>query len=202
MKTKTASSPSTKTSRPRQTKTTHVAFLRGINVGGKKLIKMDALKKVLESLGFENVKTLLASGNVLFQSPHASPEHLTLSIEKALKNAFDAEIGVILRTAQHLQRVAETKPFDGIEVTSATRLYITFLGEKPKSQLPVPYESPGKDFRILHVSKSEVFSVCLVLANGRLANEVTLLDKEFGRKVTTRNWNTIQRILKAAETLE
>jgi len=110
----------------------YVAFLRGINVGGHKAIKMEKLKKAFETLGLENVKTLLASGNVLFEAPSASASTLTKKIENKLEAAFGHEIGVLIRKIEELQRLAEVDPFAGIKVTPQTRLYVTFLSEKPK----------------------------------------------------------------------
>jgi uncharacterized protein (DUF1697 family) len=121
----------------------YAAFLRGINVGGV-TVKMDKLKKTFEALGFTDVKTLLASGNVLFAAPSASENTLVKKIEKKLETALGREIGVLVRKIEELQRLAETDPFAGIKVTPQTRLYVTFLSEKNKSSLKIPYETPTK----------------------------------------------------------
>lgn len=125
----------------------YVALLRGVNVGGV-TVKMDKLKKTLEELGFANVKTLLASGNVLFSAPSVSESMLVNKIEKKLAATFGREIGVLVRRVEQLQRLAESKPFAGIKVTPQTRLYVTFLSEKNKSSLKIPYETPDKNCRI------------------------------------------------------
>jgi len=176
----------------------YVAFLRGINVGGHKAVKMEELKKAFEALGFENVKTLLASGNVLFEAPHASASTLAKKIESKLETAFGHEIGVLIRKIEELQRLAEANPFAGVKVTPQTRLYVTFLSEKPKSGLKIPYESPDKSFKIIRATGSEVCSVLTLSPNSRTVDLMSILEKEFGRKVTTRNWNTIEKILKAS----
>lgn len=173
----------------------YVAFLRGINVGGQKTIKMDELKKAFESLGFKNVKTLLASGNVLFDAPQKSPT-LRKRIEERLKQKFGHEVHVILRTIVEIQELANSNPFKKIPVTSQTRLYVTFLSEEPKSSLKIPYESPEKDFKIVRVSNGEVCSVVILSANRGTVDAMSILEKEFGRKVTTRNWNTVNKLLK------
>jgi len=178
----------------------YAAFLRGINVGGHKTVKMEELKKAFAALGFENVKTLLASGNVLFAAPRASESTLVKKIEKKLETAFGHEIGVLIRKIEGLQRLAEANPFAGIKVTPQTRLYVTFLAEKPKSGLKIPYESPDKNFKIIRANGSEVCSVLTLSPNSRTVDLMSILEKEFGRKVTTRNWNTIDKILKAGQT--
>jgi uncharacterized protein (DUF1697 family) len=173
-----------------------VAFLRGINVGGNNLIKMADLKRAFESLGFENVKTLGASGNVAFGAPARQPNPASLGrkIEEGLRKAFAKEISVILRTVEHLKELDRTKPFAGVKITTDIRLYVTFLSEKPRNSLRVPYVSPGKDFRILAVSDTEIFSVT-DLSKGATVESMRIIEKEFGRNVTTRNWNTIVKLV-------
>jgi uncharacterized protein (DUF1697 family) len=85
-------------------------------------------------------------------------------------------------------------PFEDVTVTSQTRLYVTFLSEKPASNLEIPYESPEKDFRILSVSDSEVCSVLTLTPNRGTTKAMDILEKEFGKNITTRNWNTVQKI--------
>ncbi len=175
----------------------YVALLRGINVGGNKKIKMADLREVFESRGFQNVKTLLASGNVLFEASEADAATLSRRIEDQIEVSFGFSVGVILRAIEQIQQIADSQPFQGISVTPNTRLYVSFLAEKPSHSLKIPYESPGKDFRILRVSGGEVFSVLTLNAGSRSVDAMSILEKEFGRKITTRNWNTVTRILES-----
>ncbi len=173
----------------------YAAFLRGVNVGGV-IVKMDKLKKTFETIGFTNVKTLLAIGNVLFTAPSASESTLVKKIETKLETAFGHEIGVLVRKVEELQRLAEAGPFAGIKITPETRLFVTFLAEKKQSSLKIPYETPDKNCRIIRANGREV---CSVLTRYRTVDLMSFLEKEFGRKVTTRNWNTIEKILKASQ---
>src|SRR5882724_109481 len=175
----------------------YIAFLRGINVGGHKPIKMDALAKAFASLGFQSVKTVLASGNVLFDAPRTNPGVLTQRIEEKLEKTFGHPVGVTIRTVAEIQKLMKSDPFKGITVTPQTRLYVTFRRDKTSCGLKIPYESPEKDFQILNVSVGEVCCV-LTLSPGRQTPQLmNVLEKEFGKTVTTRNWNTILRILKS-----
>jgi uncharacterized protein (DUF1697 family) len=176
--------------------TGYVAFLRGINVGGNNLIKMEDLKKVFETMGFRNVKTLLASGNVIFDTVKEKTLILGRIIGEKLETTFGYNNGVIVRSIKEIQNLADIGPFKNITVTPETRLYITFLPEKPKSNLKIPYESPEKDFKILQVTDTEVCSVITLSHNRNTLDAMNILEKEFGKKITTRNWNTIERILK------
>lgn len=173
----------------------YVAFLRGINVGGV-IVKMDKLKKTFESLGFAEVKTLLASGNVLFTAPSTSESTLVNKIEKKLAADFGREIGVLVRKIEELRRLAEAAPFAGIKITPQTRLFVTFLSEKNKSSLKIPYETPDKNCRLIRANDREV---CSVLILHRTVDLMSMLEKEYGRKITTRNWNTIAKVLRAGQ---
>lgn len=175
----------------------YVAFLRGVNVGGV-TVKMDKLKKTFESLGFTEVKTLLASGNVLFAAPAAGESTLVNKIEKKLTADFGREIGVFVRKIEELQRLAEAELFAGIKVTPQTRRYVTFLAEKPKRSSKLQHETPDKNMRLIRTGDREVCSVLTLAAGSGTVDLMSMLEKEYGPKVTTRNWNTIEKILKAS----
>lgn len=174
----------------------YAALLRGINVGGNKPVKMDELKLTFESMGFKNVRTVLASGNVLFETKEQSTMILKKKVEENLKKNFGIEIIVIIRSIEELQKLSDMDPFKGINVTKQTRLYVTFLPEKSKSKMKIPYESPDKNFRILRVTDKDICSVLTLTPESNTIDLMSILEKEFGRKVTTRNWNTIMRFLK------
>jgi uncharacterized protein (DUF1697 family) len=181
---------------------TYVAFLRGINVGGH-TIKMEGLKKVFESIGLNNVMTLLASGNVLFtDNSHANSSELTKSIEEKLEKTYEYHIGVILRNAQEIGNLLNSQPFQSIIVTPQTRLYTTFLSEKPKSSLGIPYLSPEKDFSILSIINKEVCSVLTLSKERNTTDIMKILEKEYGKRITTRNWNTVRKIYIKLQTIK
>src|SRR5215831_18318368 len=107
--------------------TKFVALLRGINVGGNKLIKMEDLKKYFDALGFKNVKTILASGNVLFESTNDNEDALAKKISDKLKSEQGHDVGIQIRSIDEIQKLANRNPFKKIKVTPESRLYITFL---------------------------------------------------------------------------
>ena len=174
----------------------YAAFLRGINVGGKKPVPMQKLMTAFDAMQFKNVRTLLASGNVLFEAPPIDAIALEHKIEQKLKETFGQNIGVLIRTMEELEHLSNSRPFKGIDVTPETRLYITFFSEKPKGSLKIPFASPDKSYKILHVSGREVCSVLVLSSNSRTVDLMKVLEKEFGSKITTRNWNTIVRLMK------
>jgi uncharacterized protein (DUF1697 family) len=169
-----------------------VAFLRGINVGGHKRINMARLREACESLGLQNVRTLLASGNVLFESRKSDMPAMSKALEAEIKKAFELDVGVILCTRAELEKLAAADPFRGIPVTPRTRLFVTFLPKKPHSALKIPYVSPDGSFRILNVHDR---AVCSVLTLGpqwaKNLRQMDILEKVYGRRITTRSWSTV-----------
>lgn len=184
---------------PKTNKSSHcqyLAFLRGINVGGNAAIKMADLKKAFERMGFKNVRTLLASGNVIFEADHADKKVLAKEVESALKKSFNKDISTMVRSLDDLKKLQSLEPFKGIKVTPDIRLYVTFLPEKATPRtIAIPYATPQKEFRIVYATPMEVFSV-LDLSKGKGTPEaMNILEKEYGKGVTTRNWNTVLKAL-------
>lgn len=172
----------------------YAGFLRGINVGGHNKIEMAALRQALSDAGLRKVKTLLASGNVLFESDSNEAENVQKQIEGILQQTFGQAIHVVLRSREQIAALVESDPFHGVEVTPQTRLYITFLPAAPKS-LPAKEEiATAEDFQVLGVTPTEVVTVLNLGAGGGTADSMLVLEKVFGKQVTTRNWNTIQKV--------
>jgi len=173
----------------------YVAFLRGINVGGHKLIKMADLSRLFTSFGLENVKTYIASGNVLLETPETNPKVVTQTLEEGLNEALAYEIRVILRTMAELQQLVSSDPFRGVPQPENARLYVTFLAEAPQSVLKLPYASPQGEFQVLKKTNREVFTAVYLSQMSRSVDGMTFVEKEFGKHSTTRNWNTVKKIV-------
>ncbi len=172
----------------------YIAFLRGINVGGNHIVKMEVLKKTLEGLGFDKVKTLIASGNVCFESATMDTQKLRSKIEKVLLKVFGFDIPTIIRSEDEIAKIIKIDPFKKIKVTPETRLYVTFLSEIPGKDLKKLYESPLKNYAILQVTDGEVFSVLVLTPKSRSVDSMNILGKMFGKNITTRNWNTVMKM--------
>lgn len=173
----------------------YVVFLRGINVGGHKKVPMAELKKMLACMGFENIKTLLNSGNVVFETQKTDERELVKKISVELEKTFGFKIQTMVRSMEKIQQLIELDPFKEIQIDKDARLYATFLPEKIKSSLSLPYISSEKGFRILEKTDREVFSVLNLNELGSVA-AMAIIEKEYGKDVTTRNWNTVKKIVK------
>lgn len=174
---------------------TYAAFLRGINVGGYKKVPMAELKSMLEKMGCKNVKTILASGNVIFDSEKKITTLLGEAVEQKLNETFGFEVRTLVYDFCDIEKMIALDPFKGIEVTENIRLYVTLLAQKPKSKIRELYVSPDNSFRVLKVTDIALFSV-LSVKDSRTVDAMSIIEKEFGKDVTTRNWNTILKLCK------
>lgn len=174
----------------------YVAFLQGINVG-KRQVQMTKLKSAFDKMGYTEVSTILATGNVVFYSDIDDILKLTESIEYDLEKLFGFPVRVILRTAASIKKLLASDPFKGIKVTPDTRLYVTYLSEPHESSLSLPYFSKDKEFKILKITNTEVISILVLTPDTRTVEAMEIIEKEFGENLTTRNWNTVVRIADA-----
>lgn len=173
----------------------YVALLRAVNVGGRK-VEMAKLRTAVTELGFENVATYIASGNLFFDAPRTAKAKLTSKLERGIAEAFGIEVPVILRTVAELEAICALDPFAGVEKTDDTRLLVDFLAARaPK--LTVPSTSPKGGYELVHLTTSEAF-VVVHLQNGRWPSE-KWQEQVLGVS-TSRFWHTTAKILEAAKT--
>ncbi|MFC2139270.1 DUF1697 domain-containing protein [Bacteroidota bacterium] len=171
----------------------YIAFLRGINVGGKKIIKMDDLTEAFNSLGFANVKTYIQTGNITFSAKTDDILLLTKKIEKKLSQKAGSEIAVMIRTLAEIENFVKLDPFK--KSAEETKKYITFLHTSPAKHPELPLVSGKKDIEVFRVINNDVFSLGFPYKD-RFGFPNNFIEKEFGTAATTRNWNTILKILK------
>jgi uncharacterized protein (DUF1697 family) len=124
-----------------KTVNTHVAFLRGINVGGNTMISMKDLKEICTHIGFEKVRTYLNSGNVIFQSALSDTE-LQNALETALSGKSGKEIGVVIRSSGDLERVVKGNPFPGAVPSQVGVLLVT---EPVAETVLAEFAIPGRE---------------------------------------------------------
>ncbi|NHZ85743.1 MAG: DUF1697 domain-containing protein [Planctomycetia bacterium] len=172
---------------------TYISLLRGINIRGQKIIKMQDLAKLFESFGFNNVKTYLQTGNVLFDSDETETLKLTNFIEEKLFTELGYKVTVIIRTKQDLLDIVEQNPFK--DYAGDVKYYITFLAEKPKQAPTLPIRMNEIENEVFKMENNNVFTVGFNV-KGRYGFPNVFIEKEFCVPATTRNWNTILRILK------
>jgi uncharacterized protein (DUF1697 family) len=176
-----------------ETKTTFVALLRGINVG-KNMLKMDRLRAICESLGAENVRTYLQSGNVVFRAK-GTADHWTKSLEKKLAGETRLPVSVLVRTAAEIAAVAKSNPFLKEKGIDTTRLAVTFLQQAPSKESLAAVAAKDLADERFHVAGRELYLHC---PSGFAKAKLYLLDKPLAQKTTFRNWNSVTKLAEMA----
>jgi uncharacterized protein (DUF1697 family) len=172
---------------------TYVALLRGINSGMNPAQKMDHLRRIFENIGFKNVRTVIASGNVIFDAPTKSRTALEKKIEKALKKGTGVESSTMIRTTSEIRKLMNQKPFKGLKVSQKKRPMASFTKKMVKHKAGVPKK--GQGYEVFGVYDGVV---CFVvdLTKSRTPDVMLALEKELGKGITTRSWNTVEKVAK------
>ncbi len=157
--------------------------------------RMPELKRSLEDAGFADVKTLLSSGNVAFSTPRAaSAAALQKRVESAMQDGAGYRFAAVVRGTLHLQRLLDADPFAGFELPAGSKRVVTFLREPlAVDEVALPIER--HDARILARVEGEVF--CTYVPNEKGPAFMQLLERTFGKAITTRTWDTVARCAQA-----
>jgi len=155
--------------------------------------KMPELKRCFESAGFTNVKTVLSSGNVVFDTSAKSPEAIARKAEAAMLADLGRTFLTIVRSVPALEAMLAEEPFAAFELPTAAKRVVTFLPAKLKTVPKLPPETDGA--RMLRCNGTELFSVYVPSPKGPVF--MTLIEKTFGKDVTTRTWDTVKKCAKA-----
>ncbi len=173
---------------------TLTGFLRGINVGGHHKVPMAELRNKLTEIGCLNVRTLLNTGNFVFDTNQTNIQDLENKMEEYLSNSFGFPIPAIIRTRKEISDLVAENPFEKIEVHKDIRLYVSFLKDAPKAELTIPYVSDDKTYQIISVKEKIILSV-LDLSTTNTPKGMDVLEKLYGKNITTRNWNTVKKVI-------
>jgi len=168
----------------------YVAFLRGVSPMN---LRMPDLKQCLESAGFTDVKTVLASGNAVFNARAASEATLERKGEKAMATQLGCTFYTIVRPLDFLSELLDADPYAAYRLPANAKRVVTFLREPPKDKLSLPLELDGA--RILAMRGREIFTAYVPSPRGPVF--MTLIEKTFGKNVTTRTWDTVRKCVKA-----
>ena len=171
----------------------YIAFLRGINVSGQKLIKMEVLKTYFQLPGFGNIVTYIQSGNVLFDTHDTDVNGLRSLIEKQLSAQLGYEVPVVLRNLDEMRVVIEKNPFMEQMDVPGKKLYVVFLSGVPDMGLHSSIDAYKNAQEELIILGSEVFILTDGIGNSKLT--ITLFEKKLGHTATMRNWATVNKVV-------
>jgi uncharacterized protein (DUF1697 family) len=167
--------------------TKYVALLRGINVGGKNLLKMDALRGAFQSAGLKNVRTFQQAGNVVFESARKNPlRYLNL------------DANVIVLSLDDLAKMIEKDPFKQI-APGDVMLCVVFLFDKPERKVKLPIVSINEKLELIAIDDLAAYVVARRKKTGWFGFPNNFVEKQLGVTATTRQWSTIKKLAAFAE---
>lgn len=180
-----------------KTMTTYISILRGINVSGKKMIKMNALSRMYEGLGFDNIKTYVQSGNVIFTSGDKDVKEIEKVISSQIEAEFGFDVPVIVFDTKTLEAIIENNPFSKDGSKDATFMHVTFLADTPvefNKEVIVRKKQPDEEIAF---APNAVYLYC-PYGYGRTKLNNNFIESKLKVKATTRNWKTTNELLKLA----
>jgi uncharacterized protein (DUF1697 family) len=172
---------------------TRIALLRGINVGGNKMVAMAALRGLCEKLGFEHPQTLLQSGNLVFRCTEPKGEALEERLEREIEKRLKVQCSVLVRTVKEWDAIIERNPFEDAARTDPSHLLVYCLKTKAVSGAEEALRAAITGPEQIKVDGRHAY---VWYSTGVGTSKVTpgLVEKKLGTIATGRNWNTVQKL--------
>ncbi|MFB6456120.1 DUF1697 domain-containing protein [Chitinophaga sp. Hz27] len=176
---------------------TYIALLRGINVSGSKIIKMELLREIFESMQLKDVKTYIQSGNVVFKTSVKDEAKLSELVHKGLEKALGYKVEVVFRTPAELKKVIAKHPYGKIAAEETRKLYVAFLPHAPAAEDLEKFIALGSAQEKFHFHERELYiAVDKEMLKPKFSNNI--LEKKLKSFATTRNWATVNKLLEMA----
>lgn len=172
---------------------THLALLRGINVSGHKLIKMEELRRLMAKTGFQNVVTYIQSGNIIFDSEITSKAKVGEAVKKVIKDNYGWDVGVLMLDEPALKRAIAENPFVKEKDADLKQLYVSFLSEPPAGDNIEKFSAANieNDEAILN---GGILYLKYFYGAGKTKLSNALIESKLKVTATTRNWNTTLKL--------
>ncbi len=173
-----------------------ISLLRGINLGSRNRISMPDLAALYQKLGFDNVKTYIQSGNVVFETDQKmNSKDLEVLLKQAILDNFNLQVPVIIRSLDEIEKICSQNPFLDKEDMSKDKLHVTFLADLPELvHTEVVKNLDYKPDKCIILNK-EVYLYCPI-NYGETKFSNTFLEKKLKVTATTRNWRTVSELYK------
>ena len=149
--------------------------------------------------GGRNVRTVVQSGNVLFEAPARDVAGVVQRVGKALRRTLGAESEIVLRGVGQIEALIDDAPFRGIQSGSAVKLYVTFLSRTPKVTPALPLVSSREGLEIIGLNDREVFVVSRPKGRGFFGFPKNFIEEQLGVSATTRNWLAVIKLVGLAQ---
>ena len=178
--------------------TTHLALLRGINVSGHNMIKMEALKTTLEAIGFQNVTTYIQSGNVFVDTEEENAPKVAFLIKQEIFKVFGHEVPVIVIAKNDLSACFKNNPFLNEKEVDTKKLYVAFVSIALKKEsindLKMSQFKPDE----VSIDENRIY-IKYAVGAGKTRLDQKYIEKKLNVISTIRNWNTVTQLLKMFE---
>jgi uncharacterized protein (DUF1697 family) len=168
-------------------------MLRGINVSGQKMVKMEKLRETFEALGFSRVRTYVQSGNVVFETSKTSEQVLPKKIGERIQKDFGFSVPLILRTSGEMKGIVSNNPFLKQAGIDQARLHVTFLSELPGKTTLEKLDSLNASPDQYRVMRREIYLYCPT-GYGRTKLSNNAIEELLGVHATTRNWKSVNTL--------
>jgi uncharacterized protein (DUF1697 family) len=173
--------------------TMQIALLRAINVGGHNKIAMSDLRDLFGTLGFSGTKSLLQSGNLVFESARLTGANLEPLLEVETASRLGVAVDFLVRSAAELRAIIESNPFPVEAKGDPSHLLVIFLKAAPEAKEVKALQAGIKGPEIIHAKGKQLFVVYPAgIGNSKLTN--SLIEKKLGTRGTSRNWNTVLKL--------
>lgn len=173
---------------------THLALLRGINVSGHNMIKMDALQKMLENMGFQNVKTYIQTGNVFIDSEEEHAATVGFKIKQEIAKIFGYDVPVVMVTKEELENCFKNNSYLKEKNCDTKKLYVAFISKELTSQalndLRISQFKPDE----ASVDNARIY-IKYDVGAGKTRLDQKYIEKKLNVVATIRNWNTVTTLL-------
>lgn len=175
-----------------------ILLLRGINLGGHNVIKMEALRALCESLGLNAVQTYIQSGNVVCREGKHDPAALGKQLEDAIEKFAGFRPSIVVRTASELRAVVERNPFAGRADVAPNRMGVSFLAVDPGDAARATVRAMDVSPEELHIQGREMY---IHFPNGMGTSKLPMkaIERALKTEGTVRNWNTVEKLMEMVE---
>ncbi len=170
----------------------YAAFLRGINVGGNNIINMNDLKNALTKSKFENVKTYINSGNIVFESADGKKD-VKETFENTILSRFKLKIDVTIKTQKELEEIISNNPFNEKKENDNSKRIVVMLSDKVDRDRALQFKSDEKIVENYY-HKDDILYIYYHDGAGRSKFTTSYIDKKLKVSSTARNWNTILKM--------
>ena len=178
-----------------------ISMLRGVNVGGHNMVRMDALRALYVSLGLKDPQTYIQSGNVVFKAKGRNVAALSKKIGDGIERKFGFRPGVVVRSAADLRTVIARNPFAGRRDVEPGKLLVLFLADDPDQEARDKVRAMKTNPEELRIDGREVY-IHFPAGQGKSKLPMALIERSLKTPGTGRNWNTVRKLLEMAEGLE